>query len=466
MISEHWIRRSRTAFLSAGAALWVAGSALAQSVKQEDPIPDSMKQSLTAIENTFAIGRTPPPLTMFPQMREQMKDAPAFLRDSKSSINFRTYYRDNVTNTKPGGSGWNEAWAGGGSVAWESGRLFDLISGGMVLYTSFPIYAPLDHDGTGLLKPGQQQYGVLGQLYGKVHVTDDHEIIAGRYLYDTPFIGPQDNRMSPKTFYGYVMKGQFGNPETGPAFRYGGGYIAAMKDRNSTEFIAMSLVAGANEPRGTGVAGSLFTWGPVRIGAIEYYTQDTMNIFYAEGKYGVHLAPKWNATLSAQFADQHSTGANLLNGGVPFGTNQFGIQGQLGYDTAILTAAFSAVNPNFIMQTPWSANPFYTDAQINAFNRAGENTFMVGASYGFAPIGLPGVAASIFYFNGQTSAPAAGGPLNEYEWNFNLEWRPEWKPLPGLWFRARYGYSSTSQNSVVTTVDEIRLTVNYNVKLY
>ena len=444
----------------------MAGGAMAQSVKQEDPIPESLQKSLTAIENTFALPKPAAPLTAFPQIREELKDAPAFLRDSNAAINFRTYYRDNVTNNHPGGAGWNEAWAAGGSVAWESGRLFNLISGGMVLYTSFPLYAPLDRDGTGLLLPGQQQYGVLGQLYGKIHITDDHEITAGRYLYDTPFIGPQDNRMSPKTFYGYTLRGSFGDPETGPAFRYGGGYIAAMKDRNSTQFISMSQSAGATDPRGTGVAGGVFTWGPFRLGAVEYYTQDTINIAYAEGKYGVQLAPSINAALSAQIADQRSTGTNLLNGGMPFWTNQVGVQGQIGYDTAILTAAFTSVNPGFGMQTPWSANPFYTDGQIQAFNRAGENTFMVGASYGLRPIGLPGVAASVFYYNGQTTAPAAGGPLSEYEWDFNLEWRPEWKPLPGLWFRARYGFSATDQGGVHTTVDEVRLILNYTFKLY
>ena len=126
--------------------------------------------------------------------------------------------------------------------------------------------------------------------------------------------------------------------------------------------------------------------------------------------------------------------------------------------------AYTAVNPDFGM--PRSANPFYTDGQIQAFNRAGENTVMVGLSYSMRPIGLPGVAASVFYFNGSTTAVAAGGPLTEYEWDLNLERRPEWKPLPGLWFRGRYGFSATDQASVHTTVDEVRLTVYYALKLY
>lgn len=30
-------------------------------------------------------------------------------------------------------------------------------------------------------------------------------------------------------------------------------------------------------------------WGPMSIGAIEYYSQDTLSIAYGEGKYGMRL---------------------------------------------------------------------------------------------------------------------------------------------------------------------------------
>jgi hypothetical protein len=448
------------------AAAGVATQADAQNANRDDPVPTTPRRNLTAIERGFAVIPTAEPLSLFPQIREQLKDTPAFLRDSKAGINVRSYYRDNVTNA-PTGAGWNEAWAAGGSVAFETGRLFDLISGGFVLYTSFPVYAPLDHDGTGLLKPGQQQYGVLGQLYGKVHITNDHEIIAGRYLYDTPFMNPHDNRMSPKTFYGYTIHGTFGDEASGgPALRYGGGYIAAMKERNSTEFISMSRVAGANEDRGTGVLGGMFSWGPMRLGAIDYYAQDTINIFYTEAKVGTNRGPDFEATLAGQFATQNSTGTNLLNGGTPFATNQFGVQGQLGFHDAILTAAYTVVNPGFNMQTPWSSNPFYTDAQIQAFNRAGEGAILVGLSYVATPLGLPGVGASVQYFRGWTQAAAAGAPVLEDEIDFNLEWRPNWDVLKGFWLRARYGKANIDQANVRTTIDEVRLILNYGIKLY
>ncbi len=228
----------------------------------------------------------------------------------------------------------------------------------------------------------------------------------------------------------------------------------------------MSRSAGASEDRGTGVLGGVFSWGPVRAGAIDYYTQDTMNIFYAEAKYGTSLTADVSAALSAQFATQNSTGRNLLNGGTYWATNDFGAQLQLGYRSAILTAAYTVVNPGFAIQTPWSGNPFYTDALIQPFNRAGESAFTAGLSYVLAPLGLPGVGASVFYFRGWTDAPAAGLPVLEDEWNFNFDWRPDWKPLKGFWLRASYGQAKIDQSGVRSTVDEVRLIANYSLKMY
>ena len=50
-----------------------------------------------------------------------------------------------------------------------------------MLYTSLPLYAPPGYDGTQLLLPGQLGYDVVGQLYGKLHLTDDLAFTAGRY---------------------------------------------------------------------------------------------------------------------------------------------------------------------------------------------------------------------------------------------------------------------------------------------
>lgn len=452
------------------AATGVAGLACeahAQSPNDGLPIPATTADSLTAIQRSFQLP-VHPPLTLFPQMREQMKDAPAFLRDSKVELNVRSYYRDNV-EAAPAKTTVNEAWAGGGagSVHVESGRLADFVSGGMTLYNSFPIYAPYQYGNTQLLLPDQQGYTVVGELYGRLHFTDDIFFTAGRSIWNSPYVNAHDNRMTPNTFYGYVLEGSVGDTAGGkPAVRFGGGYIAAIKPRGAVDFRSMAQAAGVNTSAGVGSAGALLTWGPVSVGAIEYFAQDTINIAYGEGLYGAELPFGLRGVLALQYADQRSTGANLLNGGTYWSTGQVGARLQLGYRHTILTGGFSAVNPGFAMQSPWSSNPIYTDAQVLGFQRAGEQAVVVGLSSELTDLGLPGVATSVHYYNGATNAPAAGKPLVESEWDFRLEWRPGWEFLRGLWLSARYGHAVTDQSNARTTTDEIRLVLNYNVKLY
>lgn len=450
--------------------LAVAGmlsAARAQSPNDGTPIPATADQSLTAIQRSFQLPPTAP-LTLFPQMRDQMKDVPAFLSGSRVELNIRSYYRDNV-EVSPKGTTVNEAWAGGGTgmVSFESGRIFDLVSGGFTLYTSAPLYAPRQYGNSQLLLPDQQGYAVVGQLYGRLKIDEDTSFTAGRYLWTTPYLNGHDNRMTPNTFYGYVLKGILGDSGgSGPALHYGAGYVATIKPRDAATFQSMAQAAGANSTSGVAVTGGRLDWGPASLGAINYFSQDVMNIAYVEGSYAALLPGGFRAILAMQYADQRSTGANLLNNGAYWSNGQVGMRLQLGYETAILTLGFSAVQPGYAMQSPWSSNPVYTDAQIQSFQRAGEQALVVGTSLMLKPLGLPGVATSVFYYNGATNAPAAGPPLVESEWNFALEWRPEWKPLAGLWLRARYGHSQTWQGAGLTTTDEIRLVLNYDVKLY
>lgn len=459
-----WLARACAIALAGLVLACGGGRTWAQGFQREIPLPSSIGQSLTAVQRSFA-PPVLPPATLFPGARSTVPETmPAFFRDSLFEIAPRSYYRDNVKNA-PTKVTVSEAWAAGGSVEFQSGRLFDLISGGAVFYTSLPLYAPADWGNTGLLLPDQQGYAVVGQLYGQVHLPGQNTFTAGRYTYDTPFLGPQDNRMTPNTFYGYAVTGRAGDGESGPSFRYGGGYIAAIKQRDADTFISMSRAAGADADRGVGVAGGLMTWGPASLGAIEYFSQDTINIAYAEGKYALGLPFDAAAVLAVQYADQRSTGTSLL---VPsgFATGQFGSRLQAGISTAILTFAYTAVGDGYAMQNPWSSNPFYTDALILSYQRAGENALQLGLSYDLSPIGLKGVAAAVQYFTGWTSAPAAGAPLVESEWDFTLEWRPDWKPLSGLWLQARYGKALTSQSDRTTTTDELRLVLNYKVRLY
>ena len=57
-------------------------------------------------------------------------------------------------------------------MAFRSGLIGDMFGVHSAGYTSQPIFAPPDEDGTKLLAPGQNSIGVLGQVYGRVQIGD------------------------------------------------------------------------------------------------------------------------------------------------------------------------------------------------------------------------------------------------------------------------------------------------------
>jgi len=78
--------------------------------------------------------------------------------------NFRTYYflRDNGS-TRPIEE--NEAWAAGGTLNFETGKLLNTISFSTEYFLSAPVESSVSTPGTGLLKPIQDTISVLGQAF-------------------------------------------------------------------------------------------------------------------------------------------------------------------------------------------------------------------------------------------------------------------------------------------------------------
>ena len=76
---------------------------------------------------------------------------------------------------------------------------------GAVGYTSQPLYAPDDKDGTTLLAPGQEGITVLGQAYGQLRYRDYALLTGYRQMVDDGYVNRQDNRMLPNTFERAVL---------------------------------------------------------------------------------------------------------------------------------------------------------------------------------------------------------------------------------------------------------------------
>src|SRR5438552_6180191 len=170
----------------------VAPALAVEQVAPTDSALTSVEQGQTPLDEAFE----------FRQWRlEKRRQA---LKDTKFELNLRTFYFDRSDFS----GAEKQAWAIGGWLGVKTGYFLDHIAFGATVYTSNPIYAPDDRDGTLLLAPGQNGYTVLGEFYAELRIVKDVGITVGAKGYDTPFINRNDTRMTPNTFEAIVLQGR------------------------------------------------------------------------------------------------------------------------------------------------------------------------------------------------------------------------------------------------------------------
>ena len=238
-----------------------------------------------------------------------------------------------------------------------------------------------------------------------------------------------------------------------------------MKPRNADTFTSMSEVAGAKVSRGVYTAGGSLSYGGFRIGGVNYYSQDIINIAYAETNYTLTLTDRLGALFAAQYATQQSTGNNLLTGSA-FSVTQLGAKGDVSYGGAILTLACTNVTNTANMQHPWSSYPGFTAAMVEFFNGQGQGAFMVKGSYDLSRLGLEGFAAYALWTHGWGPVNSGNSKVHTDEYDFDLQWRPRSAFLKGIWFRARYGIVNYHDTGTGPNVQNGRLIVNYDFSLF
>jgi len=104
--------------------------------------------------------------------------------------------------------------------------------------------------------------------------------------------------------------------------------------------------------------------------------------------------------------------------------------------------------------------------QVQDFNRAGEDAIIAKASYDFTRLGIEGVTAYALYVRGwgRIDPSTKASVPDEEEFDVDLQWRPQWKFLKGLWFRTRYAYVHQYEGPGYN-LDDFRVIVNYDVPL-
>ena len=380
----------------------------------------------------------------------------ALADDSETVVHFRSYAMD---RHKPGPV-LNEAWAAGGWLGYQSGWIADALRFGLTGYTSQPLWNPADASGTLLLTSDQQGYSVLGQAYVSLKLLDQ-TLTGGLFEVDQPEVNPQDNRMTPNTFEGGKLGGKLGGVS------YFGGYLTAEKTRNATQFVNMATVAGAPSD----VSSPMWLIGfngeaakDLGLRFSSYHVPNILNSTYADAAWSAPLSETLRLRLGAQGMYQTSTGSDALTGSA-FSTFSGGAKADLSAHGATATFAYTQTGRGAAYRTPYGSWAGYTSMIYQDFNQAGQKAYLIGGTYDFAGLDVPGMVlnGAVVFGRDQITA-STGAPLpNLTEYDLTLDYRfsatqwPEW--LRPLWLRGRAAYLDQSAAGHVT---DYRFILNYS----
>lgn len=380
----------------------------------------------------------------------------AFFDDATFTLHARSYLFDSSNDGDPASA----AWAIGGWAGYETGWIGDVLRFGVVGYTSQPLWAPQDREGSLLLLPDGDGFSVLGQAYVALRY-DDQVLTLYRQSVDQPEVNPHDNRMVPNTFEGITLGGSLG------IFSYYAGLLTSMKTRDANDFVNMAEVAGVDADEQMYLGEILLApSADVDARTALYVVPNLLASSYSDGSWRLDLAGRSQLTLQGQFMVQTGIGEELLTG-PDFTSWIIGLMADVSHGGLTLTAGYTANGTNDTWQAPYGMWPGYTNMLINEFNRAGEQAILLGASYDFADVGVAGLTAGLsvavdtvvdddlpmwteYDLSAAYSLSSAGG-------------LPEW--LSPLSLSAQYGILQSRERDGRTEMsDQLRLILNYEIK--
>lgn len=364
-----------------------------------------------------------PPL--YPGLREQLEDLPAFLADMRLEARYRTYYlRNDRTDDRL-----SETWAMGGSLYYRSGWLADVFAVEAEGFTSQPIVAEKSKTGTLLLEPRQNGYGVLGIANAKLRYAG-LELTGFRQYLDLPYVNRADNRMTPNTFESLVLSRPEGK------LRFSAGYSWRVKLRNSDEFESFTKAIGLRRNRGLWHGGLI--WEPSKefqFGAIAEGIPDLGTGFYAETKITKALADGVEVRLDTQFTYQADQGDDLLGDELDDNWN-IGLRTSASYAGAVGRIGFALTGANSSISSRYGTNPSYVDLMSRTFTAENEKALLVSLSHDFSGLGADGLSA-IFNFVAAFDGRRLGETRDSQELDLTIDYRVKRGWLQNVWLRLR-----------------------------
>ena len=402
-----------------------------------------------------------------PKLGDLKKNLPEFWSKSSLTPHFRSHslYRRFSDREDP------EAIAVGGEIRYLSPQLFDRFKFGASYYISHGIHDD-GGDGTLLLGSDASDLNVLGQIWIQALIKD-FRLRLYRQAFNLPYLNMQDSRMIPNTHEAYVIS------RAGDKIDFIAGQVTDIKRRDSESFISMAEAAGVGDPdrggrvgdldstdnssdRGVSMGGLIYRLSENSSASfINYYTWDTFNIFYTELDFTKNWNEKFTSRFSGQFTQQESVGDDLIG---EFSTNHFGLRVRTSYNNAILTLAATNTATGASIQSPYGGRPSYLSIIRQDFDRANEVGLLVGLSYDFTKLNLPGLSAFTNFAwgnNAEDNVTKESLP-DATEYNFTMDYRPKSGALNGLWLRMRYAYVDFEGGE---STEDKQVILNYSLPL-
>lgn len=380
----------------------------------------------------------------------------ALYDDATFTFHLRSYLLDRYDSA----GGDPAAWAVGGWLGYQTDWIGDVLQLGAVGYTSLPLWAPQDREGS-LLLIGNEGFAVLGQAYAAIKI-EEQVATFYRQLVNQPEVNPQDNRMVPNTFEGATLGGDLG------LVRYYGGVLTAMKKRDADKFVNIAEAAGVAQDEVMYLGGVVFEPNDdVVARSSAYVVPDLLASSYTDAGWTLAPADDISLRLSGQFMIQTGVGDELLTG-PGFEAWIGGVKGDLTYGPATLTVGYTANGEDDNWRSPYGSWPGYTSMIVKDFNRAEEQAILLGATVDFTPLGVKGLVFTALAALDTDVAP--GLPMwNEYD--FTADYRlsaleGQWNWLSPLWIRARYALvDSDNADGTSDRLDDFRVILNYDLQL-
>lgn len=429
-------------------------ASLPEYLSSEAPVAASVEESLEPMEQAYAPERRLS--SLFTGLKKRLQTAAPFWRDTELTILPRLYTMNRLRDeTRDIG-----AAALGGHFKYRSGWWLDRIKLGVTWATSQKLNGEQDKGGSLLLKKGQKSFNVFSEAYLEAKLTQGGALRLYRQRMDLPYLNAQDSRMIPNTFEAYTYTNKdFKNIAMSVS------HVTKMKRRNKDKFISMSEIAGfAGTDEPLTVIGARYTLRKgVSIGAVNQYAWEFMNTFYIETNAVWKMGDDLAVRVGGQYTDQRSVGDKL---GGDIDTSVYGAKIEASYRNAILTLAYTSTNENSRIRNPFGGYPGYLSIIIKNFSRAAEDAWLVGFSYDFSRLGLPGLSTFINYAEGDTPDTGSAASPDQSELDFTIDYRLESGKLKRLWFRARVALVDQDDDVAgAIDVNDYRFIVNYEIPI-